>query len=1559
MAGGYLRRSAVLTMKTNDSSQLTVRGRQQQPKKTWQWTVDFRLWAFLVFWVCAVSGAQPAPPTGLSVAASYDGEVNLIWTPDTSSSPATAYLISRQQIADLTNTPTPNLTATPTPVATVLLTSMPGAGTPVYQDFQVTNGQNYFYQVWGQNSGGDGTPSAVIARPFLAPVAVQPLTVQNIHSNALDLSWGVPNSSYPVSYYKVSLYEAPAYTPTFTPTGTWTPAAITPTPVFPQTPVLASVVASMTPIATVLSPGYIDTTSNSANSAGFYYVVVGVDNLGHVGALPTYASNPALPHNMAPPGPPALSVLVSLSVTPTIVPSGYGARLIWNSSLGSEGVTGYKVLQNGTPIATIAYQTATPTMTYDDTTLPEGNSFSAPVTYSVQAINTYGTSTSNSVNVSIVAANEQTNIQVVPNATTNAVSVSWDPAQPGTYGVGSYRVYKGLSGIPVAFPSPIPSGSPTATPTPTSFAAVTIIPGATPTLVVVDAPIQNHVSYWVEPVDLTGHGGVVNGASTPTLNLAPTPPSNVGVANPVGNNQIAVSWTAGSAGFFGTPQAYVIYRLMLTNPTPTPLAIATVAFNPSLAQQSYTDSVSGSAGTGVGYQVGLEDSAGNISDIASFGNSVNLIGLTTPAAPTVLPLSGSPGAIEFSWLGNPLADSVTAYSVVPSSLLTSPVTVIAAAQTPAPQLVYAPAAPATWAANYYYLVAQNTQGSSNPATLSGIAVPTYTVTAVISPGTRQAQVSWNMAPVPPVAGTLTPGIDSYGIYRSLSPSANLTPVATVPLGTNNYSDTLPSSPAGVTYYYHVTARAGGGVSQLAESPLFQNPDSYASVMAWPNAPAAFSALSLVNQTTLYWAGNNPQEGVTGYSVFLDATPIATVLASPNPTPTYAVTITEVAGAQSSYYVVANNVAGPSDSSQTVSILVPPAMTPTIGLTPPPFVTPTSTIAPGVWISGLTSSGAVSNYSIYRQSEPTPSGPGTPVAAPTYFIVGVMPLGTSTPVFEDLTPVPGYVNKYRVVADNGAGVTAVPTISAPLTVALWPAAPVPTLVPNANSVTVSWDSPVGDAPVTSYDVYRSVYPTLTPSPIATNLAYPTTTYPDSPVSTGIPYIYWIDAQNASGGSALSAPSTIVPITAPTICITPLPERNQLVWAPISVPTTSPVTGYAVFRAAVTLGVPPNFAQVGSIVEPLSNTTVVDSSGVSDGVTYIYEIAPATSNGILGAFSNQVGVTVAPQPVANLIAVSGDGLVQLRWNYQGVATNSFFITRQLGTALISSPQTIKANFQGVNYTDTGVVDKNFYVYTVYTVDANGNTATSSASVTALPAKPPAVANTTVTVAQNSSNAQTLIGNTLTWQAADFTPPNQLNFDPTTMYPLGGYVLYRSKDGGAVYDFTDFPPVILPVTLMGGVPSNPVSYFDEVPLVGGKTYTYLVQAFDHPPDLPVPLSQAVTEGWVHETTYQPVNAYPISPNTALDRNAIRPFGASNERVVNIRFIVPSPGNVDIKVYTLNGTFVEELVNQYYSQAGIYWTKWDAHNRFGSMVASGVYLITTESPGGHQEFEKVAVIK
>jgi hypothetical protein len=375
--------------------------------------------------------------------------------------------------------------------------------------------------------------------------------------------------------------------------------------------------------------------------------------------------------------------------------------------------------------------------------------------------------------------------------------------------------------------------------------------------------------------------------------------------------------------------------------------------------------------------------------------------------------------------------------------------------------------------------------------------------------------------------------------------------------------------------------------------------------------------------------------------------------------------------------------------------------------------------------------------------------------------------------------------------------------------------------------------------------------------------------------------------------------------------------------------------------------------------LNNTLYADTS-VTDTNYYTYQVAAAAPNPwggspILGPFSNQTSVTVLPQPVANFEAVSGDGLVQLRWNYQGNQKFTYTLQRKLGSAPVTAYQTIKAGLQGINYTDSGLLDKTLYDYQIYSVDALGLTS-AAAVAQALPAEPPYVGNPQVSLSQIQQGNQT--GNLLSWMPANIP---STYFDPTKMYPLGGYYVFRSTDGGGTYG------LVGTVASSEGATQSPVTFFDQVSLVGGVANTYLIWAFDAPAGV-----NTSDVNMVHETPYTPMTAFPLAAGAALDRNAIRPNGASQEQYLGIRFVVTTPGKVEIKAYSLSGTYIKTIFSNdnvpigvwgTYRTSGniidsIYHCTWDARNMAGNLVASGVYLITVEM-NGHQEIDKVAVIK
>lgn len=1477
----------------------------------------FRIFSALLclsvsLWFTKLFAALPAP-SGLA-ASPANGSVTLQWAPVPG---ATSYFIQRSLILDtatpnLTTTDTPTPTPTFTPTGIISPTPTPSSvatlgplTTPVYTDFQVTNGRNYLYQVAATDASGWGLSAPVTALPFAIAGPVQPVAVQNLHSGALDLSWGMPFSSFPVSIYQVYKYTlvhtftpTGSFTPTTTPTGANT-ATITPTPTLPGPIPIATLLAGA-PITGVTGLSYIDMTPAASGARAVYYAVVAVDSRGTPGSTPTVSTNAALPKNLAP-QPPLISSLISASVTPVIGTNGYGVRLFWNGAVASEGVTAYKILQNGTPTAVIpVVPTPLPTYAYDITSIPFSTSAGTFTSYSVMAMGLNGNSSSNTLPQNIFKSSVPVTIQVTPDATADTVKVTWNQGAGGTYGLDGYRVFKSATGLPTP--------NATQTITPTVVATIDIVPSVVPTLVALDTGVTNAhgLFYWVEPFDALQLGGSVGRAATPALRLAPPPPLGVAAAAPVGNNQVNVSWSSSGSGFYGTPQDYVVYRELLSALTPTP--VATVAF----PQTSYIDAVPGGPGTAIAYQVAVKDSKGNLSNLSGYSNTVTLAAPTAPATPRAALISGDETSLRLSWVANPTPDNVDSYHLFGSdwpilTITPTPIIIIP----PSPTMTFS--VPATvWNAGVYYLMAHNAVTFGQPAVLSGIPVPTYGVTAVVIPNVRQVDVSWDMAPV---LATSTPEIKYFIVHRSLTPGANFTPIASVTISQTNYSDA--GALAGKTYYFRVTAKAeGGGVT--AQSPLYPTmaPTPEDSTSTWPNAPVGVAAVGGVTQTTLSWIGNAASENVLSYIVYQNGVATATV----TPNPTFSVSFAESPGNVSSFHLVAQNLQGGSDPSGTVMVLSVPTITPTVVLTPPAGFVPTPGVTPIypklAWVSNLSYPGDVSGYTVYRFVVLTPG------ATPTLSAVA----SVNSPVsFVGDAGVAGYVNHYRMVA-SAWGLSANPNASSSASVSLWPNPPVFSLGSSASAVSLLWATPVGDTSVTGYTLYRSVYPTTTPLVLAQSTP-PAVSYPDAVVTPGRAYIYWMDAQGTGGTSSLSAPQTIIPAQPPLVQITPGAGRNILNWAPVTLATPGIVTGYVVYRAvAPTPGATPVFAPVGSILQGLSNNSYSDTS-VTDTVTYIYKVAVSSLTGLLGAFSAPVTQIVLPQPVSNLTAVSGNQVVQLRWTNQGTASSTYTVQRRLGAASDNFYAVIKSGVVGVNYLDTGVQNKTFYTYRLITVDSLGLTAVSQ-PVNALPARPPVITEPLVTVTQDQN------GNTLSWTAANSGPSA---FDPQTMYPLAGYNIYRSSDGGGTYQKLNSFPVVS------------TSYLDPVQVVGGVANTYLVKAVDAPPDDP---------SVAHETPYSPLLVFPLTPNTALDRNAIKPNGSSNERLVNIRFVVTEPGHVNIKVYSLNGTFVKELISADYA-AGVFWTSWDAMNMNGTGVASGVYLISTESPGPHQEFQKVAVIK
>ena len=1463
-------------------------------------------WGCLVvcFGLWTSAQAQVPAPSGLTQIGPYSGQVNLVWTPNA----AAAYQVSRG-LWDMTNTPTPSVVATVT---------SPTSG---YTDYQVTDGRSYQYLVAGIDASGNvsNLAAAVTALPYTVPGAVNP-TVSNVHNNSLDLSWGVPLSTFPVSFYNIYRQN---------PAGSAVSTSLSAAVFF---------AASPTPIATVISTSYSDSLAESTPN---FYAVVAVDSQSTpvTGTYPSSSTNGALPINSLKPVAPSLFGFIPVAgygtgtpgATPIATPT-YGAELVWNGPGASEGVTSYQILSNGTQIAMVVI-TPTPlaTYTYLDTSIIPVTVLGAPTTYSIVANNANGYTASNTVLESIYVSSISGAVTVTPNPTPNSITLTWSQGVTGTYGlIKSYAIYKGVSGIPVPYATPNSSVTATSTSTPSPFATILETPSRTPTLAAFDTSANTNGSdftYWVQPVDAVGSGGEI-AASTPPLNFDPTPATNVSASLVAGsNNKVNVTWNSASAGYYGPVANYVLY---LTLNGGVPSAVVTIGAART-SRYNYVNAVSGSTAV---YSVGAIDGFGNASDMSA-PSTVSLNSLPTgvinpPQTPRLITSSQSVNSLTYSWLLNPPEDNVSSYSIFNSNYYSY---IATNTVTPTPNAIvltpsYTVSTSSFWQPTPYYLVANNflatsTPGSSAPATLSAIPVPNYVVNAVVQP-TQGVNVSWSMAP----PANSTPYVDSVVIYRMLATptaTAYFHAIATVSISTPSYLD--GNVTPGTRYLYMVTGRSNnliGTPTPVSESPVSVTGIAYPTVLTWPNVPASVSASTSSSATTLSWLPNPASDGVQSYTIYRNGTATTTI----TPSPTMNVVFAEIPGNISYYQVAANNPGG-SISSSSITVLAIPSMTPAVALTPGSF-TASNPVA-SVWISGLTYPGSVQGYSIYNSTDSTFAAMPTPVSTVT----------SLTPVVS----VPGQVgsiNYYKVVANNGSGVNADFTLSGLIGINLWPNPPSSFLASAGSAtVTLTWAKPAsGNSPVTAYAIYKGT---------ASGLENPTPTVVsslgssvDPQVTPGVPYYYYMNSISGGLYSLLTGEQAVLPGQAPILNAVALTNQVILTWSPVTVVASSPITEYIVRKIAVpTPGFVVSTAPT-TYFNPinLTRTTYTDSS-VFFNYGYIYSVVPigfTSSNAtIYGSYSNSVTLITPPQAPTSVVAVSGDQLAQLRWNYQGSAAASIYaysVQRKLGTAPVTAYQIIASGLTGLDYTDTGLLDKTLYNYEIL-VSSAGLTGISQ-PVNALPAKPPVVDNAALTLTQTQS------GNTISWSAANKTG----EYDPATMYPLGGYHIYRSTDSGGTYQ------------LLNPQGDTSTSYNDGVTITDGNSYTYLVRAYDAPPNV-----NTNDPNMIHETTYNSIVASSISASTALDRNSLRPYGASNEQVVHIRFVVTSAGNVQIKVYSLSGTFIKQLVNQnfgvgVYGIGGNYPLQWDGRNANGDLVASGVYLITTEM-NGLQEIDKIAVIK
>lgn len=515
------------------------------------------------------------------------------------------------------------------------------------------------------------------------------------------------------------------------------------------------------------------------------------------------------------------------------------------------------------------------------------------------------------------------------------------------------------------------------------------------------------------------------------------------------------------------------------------------------------------AGTTTAYAVATRNAAG----LSAPGTAVRVT--TLPGAPSGLVATAGDGWIALAWTAVPGATGYTVQSsgstlattTAPSTVLGGLVdgttytlqvvatdasgnsapssTVLAAPVLPLPAAPTALAASAvtasgatlTWnpvaGATGYQVSADGTAlGTTTGTTYTDATSPsgstvTYAVAAVDPSGAGPA-VAVSVVTLPAAPGTVrASAVTASGATLTWDPvagatsyavTANGSPLAVVTAPT--YTDESAVSGTAVAYSVAAIDDSGSGA-----------PSTPTTVVTLPDAPTGLGVSAVtVFGATVTWL---PVRGATGYVVFVDGTPAATLTQ-----PGY-IDTTSSPGTEVDYSVAATDSSGSGLAADPVAVVTLPSA-------------PT-----GLTASSVTASGAALTWN------PVPGATGYQVS------VGATVLATTTsPAFTDTSAGSGSTVTYTVAASDASGSGPATTVA----VVTLPAAPGPVRAAavTCHGATLSWD-PVAGA--TSYLVASG----------GNWLATVTgTTYTDAASSSGAAVTYVVTAADASGPGAASAP-----------------------------------------------------------------------------------------------------------------------------------------------------------------------------------------------------------------------------------------------------------------------------------------------------------------------------------------------------------------------------------------------------------------------------------------------------
>jgi fibronectin type 3 domain-containing protein len=257
------------------------------------------------------------------------------------------------------------------------------------------------------------------------------------------------------------------------------------------------------------------------------------------------------------------------------------------------------------------------------------------------------------------------------------------------------------------------------------------------------------------------------------------------------------------------------------------------------------------------------------------------------------------------------------------------------------------------------------------------------------------------------------------------------------------------------------------------------------------------------------------------------------------------------------------------------------------------------------------------------------------------------------------------------------------------------------------VELTWGVPLfdGNSSITNYRVYRGMS-----SGGETFLVQigNTTSHNDTGLVGGQTYFYQVSAVNGVGESLKSNEAnatlpigTSIPSAPRNLLAVPGDSFVDLSWNPPTSDGNSSILNYRIYRG--------NSPGGETFLVEIGNTTSHNDTGLVGGQTYYYQVSAVNGIGE-GNRSSEAGATTwllqVPSEPRNLVAASGDSMVDLSWNPPISDGNSSVSNYRIYRGVSSGGEAFLVEIGNLtSYTDLGLTGGQTYYYEVSAVNAIG--------------------------------------------------------------------------------------------------------------------------------------------------------------------------------------------------------------------------------------------------------------